>query len=245
MKKSALVLGCALACLAVPGKAQAASITFIFDYHIGATGLTGPSGPWGSVTISDSVIDPNRVDIALTLTPPAGFTGLDLFYLNLDLQPDIPPIGTDPDFLVKTLNYLVPTTNAAGNIGGTLGTVGYSDGTSQFAVNGFLFDLTPNPTSTALTFTGSWALYIDNTSPLADTPVNLDVNMFLTPSAFTATGGQTIPMFAGYSTTPSSAGGPVFRAFASSTAVPEPGTLSLLGLGMLGLARARLRRRRS
>jgi hypothetical protein len=77
-----------LAMLLPAAPAQADSITFVFDYytippHV-APHTPIPGGPFGTLTLTDSLVDPNRVDINLTITPLAAYATapLEQFYLN-------------------------------------------------------------------------------------------------------------------------------------------------------------------
>jgi len=150
-----------LAGFALAGRARADSITFTFDYYIlpPHAGLQPPVGPgpgnYGSITISDSAVDPNRVDLSLTVLPLPAYAGgaLEKFYLNFPT-----PFKTNHQF------YLVPVNAAPGVASNTpyptiLGSVGYVDGTTNFEFANFIFDLSVDPTSTSLTFSGSLAFY--------------------------------------------------------------------------------------
>ena len=78
-----------MACsLVISSRAEASSITFVFDYytvppHV-APHTPIPGGPFGTLKLTDSSIDPNRVDIELVITPLAAYAGatLEQFYLN-------------------------------------------------------------------------------------------------------------------------------------------------------------------
>jgi len=88
--------------------AQAASVTFVFDYytvppHVAPhTPIAG--GPFGTLTLTDSVVDPNRVDINITAIPPAAYAGatLEQFYMNFATP-----------FLTNHQFYLVAQSTAA------------------------------------------------------------------------------------------------------------------------------------
>ena len=241
MKRSIMLGGivgaCVLAFAAMASRAQAASITFVFDYytvppHV-APHTPIPGGPFGTLTLTDSAVDPNRVDIHLVATPPAAYAGaqLEQFYMNF-----VTPFLTNHQF------YLVdPTTPATGasntpfTAGQLLGAVGYANGVATYNFANFIFDLNPNATSGAKDFYGSLSLY--NQLPSPDTPVNLDVSMFDLVSG----GTNTPPMYAGYrlnnfNVNPNDPNFPdgEFWAFAS-TPVPIPGALWLFGSGLAGL----------
>ncbi len=272
MKARALgvtLAACALAWLAMSSPAQA--VTFVFDYydvnpHTSPFALTGPGGPWGTLVVTNSIVDPNRrVDILLTVTPPAAYAGaqLEQFYMNFDSDPAETPAGNDPDFLTNHQFYLVKQTAPAGGVSNTpfaagdiLGSVGYANGAANgsFDFANFVFDLNPNATSGALVFAGSLALY--DKLPNPDVPVDLNASMFDIQSVFKSgvPTPQTIPMWAAYRLNNFNPNPPdpnfpngEFWAFASSRdgfgQVPEP--LTMLGLFMgLGGVGAYIRKRR-
>src|SRR5690348_2433344 len=69
--------------------AAAAAITFNYDCAIvNATTCTASANPFGTLTLTDSLIDTNRVDVDVILNGAAilalnpSFTGLNNFYVN-------------------------------------------------------------------------------------------------------------------------------------------------------------------
>jgi hypothetical protein len=230
----------------LPLTASADMVTFTFNYytippHV-APHTPIPGGPFGTLTLTDSVVDPNRVDIDLTIAPLPAYAAaqLEQFYINFQTP-----------FLTNHQFYLVDQSTAptgASNDpfpGPDLGTVGYASGVTTFDFADFVFDVRPNPTSGAQTFAGSLSLY--NQLPNPDVPVNLDVGMF----NLTSGGTNSPPMYAGYRTNnfnvnPNDPNFPdgEFWAFASistpGTGIPEASQLLMAAVVLVSGAGASL-----
>src|SRR5258708_36939263 len=66
---------------------HAGAITFTYDCAIVNATTCTAGGPFGTLTLTDSIVDPNRVDLDLVLKAPnlgAGATGVNNFFLNYD-----------------------------------------------------------------------------------------------------------------------------------------------------------------
>lgn len=241
-------------------RAESATITYVFDCctvppHAAPHTPLGPAGPFGALTLSDSLVDPNRVDISLSINPLApwhvGF--LDRFYLNFDSDPDDPAVPDDPDFLTDHLFRLVvpdtPATGAANTpftAAQVIGNVSYAKGATSTNFANFIFDFVGNPEDDeSQAFDASISLYDRSAAP--DTPVDLDVSMFDLTGVLAGT--QQLPVYAAYRTFAvpkdkcDSWG--EFWAFATRKETPGPddnkvpdsgGTLLLLAGSLLGLA---------
>jgi len=91
MKRSVMlgvIIGaCVLACVAMPIRAQAATVTFVFNMEVDNLApfpLINPDS-YGTLTLTDSLVDPNRVDITWTFTPAFGAT-VERVLLNTDFS---------------------------------------------------------------------------------------------------------------------------------------------------------------
>ena len=112
-----------VAIAAMPNPTQAASITMTFTCQVVSSltpdncvaGGTGPGANpnFGTLTLSDSVIDSNRVDITWTMTPQWG-VNIERVLLNWAGPPPFPI--TAPDL------YLVDQSAAAGSTTSITGT---------------------------------------------------------------------------------------------------------------------------
>lgn len=225
---AALFAAATLACVA---PAEAASITFNFDCTIINTNPAQctPGGSWGTLTLADSITDPNRVDVNINITPLAGATGIARFYLNYN---NAVTVGGSVDRKFDLVSQGAP----AGNHTPT-GTVdlNFDDLGPFHTLLDLRFDPSLNP---GLSFAGSIVVHSTN-GPLF-TESNIDLSMF--------TGTDSIGLYAAYDTLSDNqseqygARGILNQGTADPIATPEPATLSLLGMSLLGLG-ARARRR--
>jgi hypothetical protein len=229
----------ALAALVVPTSASAASIQFVFNCQI--TIATNPDscvagGPYGTMTLTDSVVDPNRVDLNFAgIAQPGYGDRLEQFYLNF-----VTPFLTNHQFYLVSQTAPVGGTSANPYAGYLLGSTQYTNNNSSF--HQFRFDVNPDPTGTSLTFAGSLGLYDEIPGP--GSPVNIDVENFL----LTTAGPGRPALYAGYRTHNGPTGGEFWAGSTlvqNPTPVPEPTSMVLVGSGLLGLVVRRRARARS
>jgi hypothetical protein len=220
--------------MSAAGVLEAAPIQFTFDCTIVDATTCAPGGPFGTLTLSNSVVDPNRVDVDLVVYPHAGVTQISRFYMNTNV---VVPAFHDWRLLLQTAPAGSYNTDLNGSIGYIVD--GFGPGVM------FTFDLRPDPPNTAiLTYSGSILL----ASTLAGhAEFNLDVSMFNVKD-------ENNQLYAAFDTLPNgtslNAGARTsvdLGAPATPSQVPEPGALVLMVTALaslrFGLRRANKRRR--
>jgi hypothetical protein len=226
--------------------ASAHALTFVFTCQV-VTSLTpdqcveggsgpGDAGPFGTLTLTDSAIDSNRVDIKWTMTPQWG-TDIERVLLNWAGPPAFPL--TAPDLYVVAQNAAAGSTTNITGVTRIIGSNGQPSGTT------YQFDIRVNEAAGGLlTFEGSLYLTLGNGATIVD----------LAPESFLATSNNlssaTPPLYALYRTrqpgtvTPGWTTSSGTEFWAGVTSVPEPASLLLLGAGLLGSSSWMLRARK-
>jgi hypothetical protein len=137
--------------MSAAGVLEAAPIQFTFDCTIVNATTCTPGGPFGTLTLSDSAVDPNRVDVDLVIYPHAGVTGVSRFYLNTSV---VPPGFHDWRLLEQSAPAGSYNTN-------TNGLIGYSVDHYGAGIM-FTLDIEADPPNTA-TFAYSGSILLAST----------------------------------------------------------------------------------
>jgi len=212
-----------LVCLSA--SANAATLTLGLDVEFsGATPPASGTTPWVTATFDDSFGGPNTtVRLTMTADNLTGNENLELFHFNFD--PSL-----DPNALTFTA-----VDNSASNPENGKGDNGIFTGVNAFMANGdgnydIVFNFPPPPGAGGNRFTSGESVIYDITYTSA-----IDVNSFNFLSD--EGGGQGSFLAAAH----------IQRIGGTDSGwigvVPEPSTASLLGLGLVGVASIRRRRR--
>jgi len=218
--------------------AQATPISFTYDCKHTAAATCGAAGPFGTITLNDSTIDANRVDVTLTLNQAAiqgvdaGIKGLNNFFLNYN-----------GPTAANTVLRMVLQTDAANTTSPTIGDISPNPTGSFTPDNQGAFDkpfdllLDPNGSAEGVwSYAASIVMFSTNAGH-AET--NLDMTMFMLRD-------QNVQLWAGFDTLPTNSSfrfGALTQVTPQTTTVPEPLTLSLFGAGLAGVIGLRRRKR--
>ena len=217
----------------VAARSEASTLTFTFDCTIfNTTPATcgSPTGPFGTLTLTDSLINTNLVNIDLVIysPPPAGVDGLDKFFLNYDGSISVGggAINRKFDIVAKDAPFVVDHIS--------LGDVDWGSPNNEGPFNTTLdLNLDPNGSTPSLTFSGALVIYSTN-SGHAESDLNVDMFNFKDANNLLWAAFNTLPANQNQQYGATTA---LYQVTGQPTAVPEPSSLILLGSGLFVVAR--------